>query len=179
MKVKNILLLALIFLAMSERVFLDLGPNIELVTVGMLLTATYLSRKYSLVFILVTMVLTDLIIGNSNIWVFTYSGFIIPALFVSLIKNKENKVLWATGAGMGSNLFFFIWTNFGVWLLGNMYSKNLLGLTESYVMAIPFLKMQIISTLIFVPITFAVIELAKDFKFSKFSSFLRQLQLQN
>ena len=49
---------------------------------------------------------------------------------------------------VGSILFFIV-SNFGVWLLGNLYEKNISGLINCYVLAIPFYKNTLISTLIF------------------------------
>ena len=45
---------------------------------------------------------------------------------------------------MGSLLFFVI-SNFGVWFLGNLYTPDLNGLINCYILAIPFFKNTIIS----------------------------------
>ena len=47
------------------------------------------------------------------------------------------------------SLIFYIITNFGAWISSDMYEKNLNGLFSSYVMALPFFKNTLISTLIF------------------------------
>ncbi len=44
---------------------------------------------------------------------------------------------------------FFLISNFGVWLLSGMYEKNISGLINCYIVAIPFLKNTIISTIFF------------------------------
>ncbi len=55
--------------------------------------------------------------------------------------------------GLGSNIFFFIWTNFGVWLMDSwgIYTKDLSGLIKCYIFGLPFLKNQFVSSLIFIP----------------------------
>ena len=72
----------LFLLAFGERVFFDLGPNIELVTIALGLAATYLNKKNSLVLSLFIVMLSDLIIGNSMIFLFTWTGFLIPAIIL-------------------------------------------------------------------------------------------------
>lgn len=161
---KNILFTLFFTIAFLERIVFDLGSNVELITTSMLLAAIYLGRKESLWLTLSILVVTDLIIGNSNIFIFTWTGFLIPAILVStLFKTLKTKALTkislATGSGLLSNFFFFFWTNFGVWYLTNMYTKNLNGLLSSYINALPFLKHQLISTLVFVPILFSLVEL--------------------
>ena len=164
---KKILALVLFILAFSERVFYDLGPNIELVTLAMLVSAAYLGIKHSFYLTLILMFLTDLILGNTNIFIFTWSGFLIPAIVASNIFSKYRtkgikRVAQGTITGAGANFFFFIWTNFGVWLLDpwGMYEKTTQGFLNSYIMAIPFWKNQLISTLIFVTIGFTITETA-------------------
>ena len=157
----------LFFLAFIERVLIDLGPNTELVTIAMLLSAAYLGRKQSFWLTFLILAATDLIIGNTNIFIFTWSGFLIPALVsAGVFKNFKARGLKKAGlgtlAGVGANLFFYFWTNFGVWLLSGMYPKTASGLLMSYFYALPFLKNQLISTLVFVPLLFAVIEIAKS-----------------
>lgn len=154
----------LVFIALLERVFFDLGPNVELVTITMILAGSYLGKKYSSFVVLATLITSDLIIGNSNIAIFTWSGFLIPALVVPFfVKNKNSltNIFSGTVAGVGANLFFFLWTNFGVWLLSSMYPNTAQGLIASYINGLPFLKMQLLSTLLFVPIGFTIFEFSK------------------
>jgi hypothetical protein len=130
-------------------------PNLELVTTAMLLSGLYLSRSISLKLTLFLMAATDLILGNTLIFIFTWTGFLFPVLLISKSNsNHHPSIVKATGFGVLSNIFFFIWTNFGVWLLDSwgMYSKSLPGLFQCYVNGLPFLKTQLESTLLFVPL---------------------------
>jgi len=65
--------------------------------------------------------------------------------------------------GFLSTLFFYLWTNFGWWLTFGMYEMTVGGLMQCYIAALPFLKNQIFSVLIFVP-SFAIL---LSFAFSK------------
>src|SRR3989339_653446 len=145
---KKIFIYSLFVLALLERTVFDLGPNFELVTLAMVMGAFYLDRKLALILTVILMVFSDLVIGNSNIFIFTWSGFLLPILFIGVFKNlKLNKIFSGTLAGISSNIFFFIWTNFGVWALDSwgMYPKTLTGLVSSYINGLPFLKYQLIS----------------------------------
>ena len=166
-KNKYILLSALFLAAFLERTLFDLGPNVELVTTAMILSAFYFGKKESFWTVFAIMMLSDLILGNSRIFLFTWSGFLIPALlagkFVKQKGDKFVKILSLTGTGLSSNIFFYLWTNFGVWLMSSMYSKDVLGLMTSYINGLPFLKYQITSTLVFVPMGFIAVEYVSIF----------------
>lgn len=180
---KKVFALVLFVLAFSERVFFDLGPNIELITTAMILSAAYLGGKYSFYLTLILMFLTDLILGNTSIFIFTWTGFLIPSIVSTNIFNAKKtkgikKVVQGTLTGAGANFFFFAWTNFGVWLLDpwGMYEKTPKGLLNSYIMGIPFWKNQLISTIILTSAAFTLIEMA--IHFSKKYSFLNRFQNQ-
>ena len=48
-----------------------------------------------------------------------------------------------------SIMIFFIVSNFGVWLIGNIYTTDLQGLINCYILALPFLGNTILSTILF------------------------------
>ncbi len=151
----------LVFILAFVVRLLRLVPNMELVTLAMLLASVYLSRNSALKLTLLVMAATDLILGNSNIFVFTWSGFLLPILLISSLKIRNSKfeILKSTGAGIASNIFFFAWTNLGVWILDSwgMYPKTAAGLIRCYINGLPFLKNQLESTLLFVPLGFYLI----------------------
>ena len=170
---KKLLLLTLFALAFLERIVFDLGPNIELVTAVMIVSAYYLGKRNALWLVLLIMIATDLIIGNTRIFLFTWSGFLIPILLiVPLLKRyANNKIAVGTALGLGANMFFYLWTNFGVWALDawGMYTNDANGLITSYVNGLPFLKLQATGTLLFVPLLFVAIELS-IFTYQKLST---------
>jgi len=164
------LFIILFLLAFLERTVLDLGPNYEFLTTVMILSAFYLGRKQSFWLIFLVIAITDRLIGNSKIFLFTWSGFLIPAFVIPKlfgnwklkIENSRWKVVLLSGTGVLSNLFFYFYTNMGVWLLDSwgMYTKDLWGLISCYINALPFLKNQITSSLIFIPLGVVLTELA-------------------
>lgn len=165
---KYLLVIVLFTLAFLERVVFDLGANIELVTTAIILSSLYIGRKETFWLALAIMFATDRVIGNTSILLFTWSAFLIPALLLNHVfkrfgSGNVKKLFVGTSAGLGTNLFFFLWTNFGVWLLDSwgMYPKTLPGLLMSYVNGLPFLKNQFISSLLFIPMGIVVIEAVK------------------
>lgn len=159
---RKLLVYSIFIFAFIERVWFDLGPNIELITLATILSAFYLGKKIAFLLTLGVVIASDLLIGNSNIFIFTWSGFILPLLAISMFKNlKANRILSGTLTAVSFNLFFFFWTNFGVWALDSwgMYPNTALGLLQSYINGLPFLKYQLTSTLFFVPIGFLIYEI--------------------
>jgi len=154
----------LIALAVSERIFFDLGSNIELVTLASLLASCYLGLPYALVVPFSIMLISDTIIGNTAIFIFTWSAYILiglGALFLKHFRKSGLKLpLVALPTALASSLFFYLWTNFGVWLQG-WYLPTLQGLIKCYLMGLPFLKYNLVSNVLIVPAVFIVIELGK------------------
>ncbi len=161
-KSQSLLIYSIFILAFIERVWFDLGPNIELITLASILAAFYLNKKSTFLLIFGTVALSDLLIGNSNIFLFTWTGFLLPILAISIFKSLNvSRILSGTLAGVSSNLFFFFWTNFGVWTLDSwdMYPNTIFGLMSSFINGVRFLKYQLTSTLFFVPIGFILYEI--------------------
>lgn len=139
-------------------------PNVELMTLGALVAGVFLGGFYALAVPLAIIAVSDIInyatqgiySGNDPIIFFTWSAWAIIGLF-GLLLHRAPKTNWRFGfkfIGLGfiAILFFFVWTNFGVWLLFGMYPKTLVGLYSCYVMAIPFLKNQLVGNAIFIPL---------------------------
>jgi len=151
----------LVVLAVLFRTAWHLGPNIEFVTTASFLAATYLGGFWAVVVPLTAMVISDKIIGNTNIFIFTWSGFVFIGLIdYWLIKKlgKDRLVFKQTGIGVMASLFFYLYTNFGVWVTDffGMYPRTLSGLIECYIMGLPFLKFNLGSNLLFVPLSFTI-----------------------
>lgn len=184
---KYIFAVTLIILGILFRTIFHLGDNVEFVTTATLLASSYLGWRFALIVPLLIMVVSDLVIGNTLIFIFTWSAYIIIGLigywgfkYKKLnIKYKkyhlQTKILYvikATTLGIIASFWFFLWTNFGVWLLDSwgMYSDNLKGLVDAYILGLPFLKLNLLGNLFFVPTSFFLIEFVISAKvFHKFS----------
>jgi hypothetical protein len=104
-------------------------------------------------------------LGWGYISLFTWSGFLVMvALPTWWRKAGIPTAPAAILSGLSGVLFFYVWTNFGVWVTDSwgMYSRDLTGLMLAYVNGLPFLRLQMTSTLIFVPAGVAAVELIRN-----------------
>ena len=108
----------------------------------------YFKQFYlGLFIVVVSMFLGDLYLGFHSTMFFTYISLAIAVGSGILIKHfKISEIFFS---GLVSSICFFIITNFGVWLTSEMYEKNLQGLMNSYILAIPFFHNTLISTFLF------------------------------
>lgn len=127
-------------------------PNFEPITAISLLVGSFLGGIYSLIIPLLITFFSDLYLGNTIVYLFTWSAFAFIGLFGNLFKDSEKHYyLKITGGGIISVIFFFLWTNFGWWLTSGMYAKTIGGLAQCYIAGLPFLKNQLYSAILFVP----------------------------
>ena len=108
----------------------------------------------SFLVLIVAMLLSDLFIGFYENVFFVYASLLlITFVFYKISKKINFKNLFIFG--FAGSLIFFIISNFGVWILGRPgldnlpYDKNLNGLIECYILAIPFFGNTFLSTVIF------------------------------
>lgn len=163
--IKKILIaVGLIALGVLGRTVFDLPPNVELVTLSCFLAAAYLGGAFSILVPLAIMVVSDTALGNTQIFIFTWTAYIVVGLSALVLrrfrKNSLNLVSASTLFTIPSSLFFYLWTNFGVWYQ-SWYPPTPAGLLQSYVMGLPFLKFNLVGNLIFVPLGFGLIALAR------------------
>ena len=108
----------------------------------------------SFLILIVAMLVSDLFIGFYENVIFVYASLLFITFVFYKISNKINfKNLFIYS--FAGSLIFFIVSNFGVWALGSpgvydiAYEKNLNGLVECYILAIPFFGNTFLSTVIF------------------------------
>jgi len=163
---KKILIAAsLILIASAFRTVWHIAPNVELVTLSTFLAAAYLGRGWAIFVPLVTMAITDKSIGTTNIYIFVWLAYALIGLADYLVLKKwgrEKIVIKQTMMALFSSVFFYLFTNFGVWALDQwgMYSRDLSGLINCYVMGIPFYRNNFIGNMILVPAGFYLVETA-------------------
>jgi len=130
-------------------------PNFTPIIAVAIMSGYFFRNIYlSFAILLISMLLADAFIGFYSNMLFVYlSLFLIAFVFFKISKKINFKNLFIYGF-VGSVIFFII-SNFGVWALGSpgvydiAYEKNLNGLVECYILAIPFFGNTFLSTLIF------------------------------
>lgn len=153
--------LILIFPAVAERLWWDLGPNVELIMTASVLATMYLGRKWGVAVALISLAISDLVLGNTLIMIFTWSGFALIALAGTIIKRRA---MVAGIYGLAGALWFYFYTNFGVWLIGGLYPHTLAGLMRSYVMGWPFLRLHAVTSVLFLTVSVTLFEILIAFK---------------
>jgi hypothetical protein len=162
--------ISLIMIAILFRTIWHVGPNIEFVTTATILAAVYLGPRWSIVVPIASIFVSDMIIGNTSIYLFTWSAYIVIGLVALLLRVGRVKACsrirrWSVllASGIGSGVWFYLWTNFGVWYMDswNMYPDTIDGLIQSYVMGLPFLRYTILGNVLFTICSAVCIEVYK------------------
>ncbi len=134
------LALGLILLGFAARL-LPHPVNFAPISAIALFGGLYLPKRLALALPLVTMLLSDLVIGfyNPRVMIAVYISFVIVGLIGLYLRNHKNIGAIIGGTLFGSIIFFLV-TNAAVWMFGTMYSHDMSGLMTSYARAIPFFR---------------------------------------
>ena len=145
---KEIFPIGLIFILALSRLMPHPDNFTPIIALAIMSSYFFKNINFSYAIMLFSMLLADFFIGFYSHMLFVYSSlFLIVLIFFKISKKINYKNLFIFSF-FGSVIFFLI-SNFGVWLVGNLYERNINGLIECYFMAIPFFKNTITSTLIF------------------------------
>ena len=141
---KNFLIFLGIFGSLAASRFIPHPPNFTSLIALSFYVPVLLGKRY-IIYLIVSFIITDFIIGYHNTTHWTWGSVLLIALSSSLfIKNFLTRI---SGALFGALIFYFV-TNFGVWTTG-LYEITYDGLIKCYILAIPFFAYSLISTLIF------------------------------
>lgn len=147
-------LMTLIFFAALSIFFKVIPhiPNFSPLMVFFLYLGNALPRRFSLLGILTIATLADFVVSiNSNFpsfgtWtLFTYSGFLMIGLCGSLPFISVKKWSFVISS-ICLSFVFWVWTNFGTWILSGMYPHSSAGLIACYLAALPFLENTLLSS---------------------------------
>ena len=133
-----------IFLALAASRFIPHPPNFT----SLIALSFYIPLVFGVKFIPILIfcfVVSDIFIGFHSTTFFTWGSVLIIGLVTKFFKN--NIFLRLIGA-VSASLIFFIFTNFGVWVLGS-YGYSYEGLITCYIAAIPFYTNTLLSTLVY------------------------------
>ena len=147
--ITNKFTISLIFILAFSRL-IPHPPNFTPVIAVAIMSSYFFRNIYiSLITLFLSMFLSDIFVGFYKHIIFVYLAlFLINYIFFKFSKKVNYKNLFVFGF-LGSIIFFLI-SNFGVWMLGNLYEKNFNGLITCYVTAIPFFTNTLISTIFFI-----------------------------
>ncbi|MDF1760630.1 MAG: hypothetical protein P1U40_08855 [Coxiellaceae bacterium] len=157
---KNITVMVLwILIATLGRIVPHLPNMTPLMALSLLAGAT-LDKKYAVSIVLVSLLLSDAVLAYllGYPWLggwsfFVYSGFLTVALVGSRLSlhSKYSKLAMFT---VFSSFGYWLWTNLGAWWLS--YAHSLFGLVDCYVLALPFLRNEILGNMLWVVFLFSL-----------------------
>ena len=143
---------------------LDLFFVVALISV---ISGLLLGGYYTFIVPISTMVITDIVLGNNWILLFTWSGFAVLGLIGYLLKTRNSltikRVPRILGVGICGILIYDLWTNFGTWL-GGWYTHTWEGLALCYTNALPFMFWHLLSTTIAMALVIVPVVYLKEHK---------------
>ena len=133
-----------IFFVLAASRFIPHPPNFTSLLALSFYVPAFFGRKY-IPAVFFSFLLTDLIIGFHSTVFFTWGSIIIIGF---LSKYLNNNIFIRLGGALFGAVIFFLFTNFGVWLIGShdLTSNNLI---YTYTLGIPFFGYSLVSTLLF------------------------------
>jgi len=136
-------------------------PNFTPIAAMALFSGAYLPRR-ALAFAapLAALLLSDLVLGFHAGMVFVY-GSVALTVVIGWWVSRRRSALRIAGAAVAASVLFYVVTNFGTWLLTDMYPKTLAGLAGCYVAAIPFFQNTLAGDLFFAAVLFGGFALAE------------------
>jgi len=101
---------------------------------------------------------TDAVLGFHITMVYVYGAVALISLLGLWAQDSWGRL---AGSAFAGSLTFFALTNFGVWMTQGLYEKSLEGLFQCYVMALPFLSMQMAGDLFYGILLFGSYEVVR------------------
>lgn len=138
---------ALLFVALVVSRLVPHPNNFTALVAVALFSGSYWAKSYLRFGVpLAAMVVTDIYFGIYPGLVFNYLAIIAGILIAPALLGSAWSI---AGRGLAASVFFFVISNFGVWLQAGLYEKTFAGLVECYVLAIPFFHNVLLSTWFF------------------------------
>jgi hypothetical protein len=109
-----------------------------------LFSGAYLPGKQKFLVPLAMMLLTDLVLGFYPSFLVTWVG-VAAAVCVGLLLRRSAAWARLSACSVAAAVVFYVISNFGVWLTD--YPKTWAGLADCYILALPFFRNSLLSTL--------------------------------
>jgi hypothetical protein len=131
-------------------------PNVSPVAASALFAGMMLRRRsLAPVVPLAALLIGDAIMGfyHWQVMAVAYAALTLPAVTGILTRHlRASRVVVPTV--LACSLMFFVTTNFAVWAWSGLYSADMAGLIQCYVMGLPFLKYTVAGDLFWAAVLF-------------------------
>ena len=119
----------------------------------------YLKGRQAIWVPLVLMALSDAVLGFHDTMVYTWGSILVISLVGLWLRNHKNWVN-VLSTSLLSSIIFFVVTNFGAYL--SLYPHTWSGLQQCYILAIPFYRSTVVSTMAYSLVLFSVLEFLRS-----------------
>lgn len=145
---------ALVALSVLTR-FLPHPPNFSpVLALGLFSGAVFSDRRMAFILPLAALFISDAILGFYDGMSFVYLAYALTIVLGRAVRPR--KLLPVALSAVGSSVIFFVLSNLGVWFFSGLYAQTFSGLTECFIMALPFFHNTLISTLSGAAVLFGV-----------------------
>lgn len=149
---ENRKILIIVILAALSRL-IPHPANIAPIAALALFSGAKINKKIAYLLPLSAMLVSDFFLGFHSTMFYVYLSFLLIAVIGRSI-GKKYSVFFLFGVTFFSSLLFYLITNFGVWISTTMYTKNLSGLINCYLMGLPFLRNTVVGDLFYTSLFF-------------------------
>jgi len=160
MKPRAVLLLAIIFGAAALRLLPHPSNFTPIGALALFAGAHFDDKRWAFIVPLAAMFLSDILIGFHSGMPIIYTAFAAIVCMGFLLKQNKT-ALRVTGASLAAAAFFFVVSNFAVWVFDGIYPMTLQGLVTCYIAAIPFFQNWLMGTLFYAAVLFGGLALAE------------------
>ena len=137
----------LLLIGIASRFIIHI-PNFTPVVALALFSGVYLPKRYAVLFPLTLMIISDLFIGLHETILFTWGSVALISVLGFWTRHHRNPISILSSSLVSAALFFVI-TNFGTWLMSNLYPLTLDGLKECFILGVPFFRATLLSTIVY------------------------------
>lgn len=138
--------LSILVMAILSRVIPHPANMTLIASIGVMAGILY-SRKVATILTLLALIVSDIALNAFSQWTFfIYSGFLALILLYPEIKGRPFATV--VKRAIFAALFYFSWTNLGVFFYSGIYPLTISGLNLCYKMALPFLWPAILGDII-------------------------------
>ncbi|EMJ97599.1 DUF6580 family putative transport protein [Leptospira alstonii] len=149
---KSLIVLSLILVAVASRYFPHPANFTPILAISLFAGAHFVSKRLSLFLPICGLFISDLLIGfhDQMIPVYGISLLLVMAGWQLRTSFSVGKLVFLSLSG---SVFFFVFTNFYVWLIG-YYSYDLNGLVQCFIMALPFFQNSLLGDAFYTTVLF-------------------------
>jgi hypothetical protein len=152
----------LIVIAVLSRFFPHINNVSPIAAIALFGGAMFSDKRIAFGLPLLAMFISDIFLGFHSTMIVVYLSFAL-VVFIGFWVGKKVSVSRVIIGSLSGSLLFFLITNFGVWMMTNLYDTSFNGLINCYIMAIPFFRNTLLGDLIFSGVLFGGFALAERY----------------